>query len=67
MYTVITDEEQKKMPEALMGTGHVPRNSAEERRLEERPEGRWLEERRNPSGPVFTYNGCAFIHRHRHR
>ena len=50
-YSVVTDEEQK-MTEALMGAGHVPRNSAD---------GRCLEERHNYSGPVFTYNGCTFI------
>ena len=48
-YSVVTDEEQKKMSEVLMEARHVPQNSANERCLEERPERRWLEECRNPS------------------
>ena len=40
-YGVVTDEEQKKMSEALMGAGQVPRSSADETCLEERPEGLW--------------------------
>ena len=35
--SVVTDEKQNNMSEALMGADHVPQNTTEERCLEERP------------------------------
>ena len=59
-YSVVTDEEQKKMTEALTACSHLPQDSADSRLCGLRTPD---EQRRNqpPPGPTITYNGCTFV------